>query len=531
MLNVLNFRITHFFQFRSYPDPNNQIQTPGIPKAPEVPKKDFRGPAMLLSKKGPLKKNFSSEKSISTTPSSGLSKVEALAEVDKLQKEILTLQTEKEFVRSLYENSYEKYWKIEDQITEMQKRVCTLEDEFCISTVIEDNEARVLMATTAINSCKETLAKLQEVQAESSEEAKAAYERVKEAHDKFEALRDQFLSKHAGLQDRETGPQREEEEIASLEEEMQDHDVVLLRERIKEKLEEDSGNSLGMTEMAERIDDLVSKVVTLETAVTSQTGLVKRLRSEADELQTNLQSLEEDKEMLIEDSEITNKKLKELEEELTRVKIIDRSVKRQDNNLQTHFTEADCNLEHLSGRLKNVKLDEEGENNVLYSKSPDEKLREEESEKSCDKLSTDNLVTINDVKTEKEEKEDYDVNLGDVRNEDDNTSLKENIDFGTEGVLELTQQDKGDLSETLSILDTESLDLGTAEEKDQPNLRKMLESGLDDREKIPLNEYNSVLENYKDAKVKLNDVEKKNRNSIFELALQVTSSQSLNSTL
>lgn len=53
----------------------------------------------------------------------------------------------------------------------------------------------------------------------------------------------------------------------------------------------------------------------------------------------------------------------------------------------------------------------------------------------------------------------------------------------------------------------------------------MFISGLDDREKILLDEYTSVLMNYKDVRMKLNDVEKKNRDSIFELTLQVSNDQ------
>ena len=88
------------------------------------------------------------------------------------------------------------------------------------------------------------------------------------------------------------------------------------------------------------------------------------------------------------------------------------------------------------------------------------------------------------------------------------------------------QQDKDDLSDTPSNLDTESQDLDISEE-DQPNWRQMFISGLDDREKILLEEYTSVLMNYKDVRVKLNDVEKKNRDSIFELTLQVSNDQSI----
>ncbi|KAK7351227.1 hypothetical protein VNO77_10522 [Canavalia gladiata] len=526
----VNYRMDEDDEEESFPgsnsvsqESNNQTPKSGIPKAPNFPKKNFRSPSMLLSRKGPLRRIASSVKSTSITPSSGMSKVEALAEVDKLQKEILALQTEKEFVRSVYEHSYEKYWEIEDHITGIQKRVCSLQDEFGIGTVLEDNEARALMAATALNSCKETLAKLQEVQTQSSEEAKATHQRVKEAHGKFEVIRDQFISKHSSEQDQGTEPKGLEKEMASLQEEMHEHDVGLWQDMIKEKLEEDSGNSFTMTELAEKIDELVSKVVALETAVSSQSGLVKRFRSETDKLQKIILSLEGDKEILIEDSEETKKKLKELEEELRRVKILNRSVKSQDNNLRTSFNEARCNLDHLSEKLNNVKLDEEEEENLVLNKNrsePDEELKE--SEKPDDILSTGNLAIMNDVETTKEEKEDYDENLNDIRSEDDNKSnMKESIDFRSEGISELRMQDKADLSGPRSNLHTESPDKGTGEEKDKPNWRQMFVSGLDDREKVLLEEYTSVLKDYKDVRVKLNNVVKKNRDSIFELSLKV----------
>ncbi|XP_058781233.1 protein NETWORKED 2A-like [Vicia villosa] len=515
----------------SFPNINNQTEKQcNIPKPPSIPKKVFRSPSMLLSRKGTTKKSLNHAKSVSNlkVQCSGLSEVEALAEVDKLQKDILALQTEKEFVRSSYEHSYEKYWEIEDEITGMQKRVYALQDEFSISTVIEDNDARALMATTALNSCKETLNKLKEVQSQSSEEAREAYQKVKEAHSKFESLRGNFISKQTNPQDEETDSKSKDEEeiVLSLEEEEDtlEHDIGMLQERIKEKLEENSGNSLTMNEIAKMIDELVSKVVSLETKVTSQNGLVKRLISEADELQTNIQSLEEDKEVLIEDSENCNKRMKELEEELKKVKTLNQSVKSRDKNLHTHFHEANFSLEHLSGRLKNVKLDEEEENMELHknTSSSDGKLNED-FEKHVDEFLSDNLEIMNDdVETTNEDKEDRDTNIDEVINEDDDKSgLKENVDFKTEEKQEITQQDKDDLPETTSKVEDEPLDLEPAEEKDQANLNQMLVNGSDDREKIMLEEYTSVLKNYNDVSDKLNNVENKNRNSIFELALQV----------
>ncbi|XP_028802158.1 protein NETWORKED 2A-like [Neltuma alba] len=502
--------------------PRSPAPKPGVPRSQ---KKDFRSPSMLMSRKGPPKKTASSARP-TTTSSSELSMGEALAEIDKLQKEILGLQTEKEFVRSLYERSYDKYWEIEDQITEMQKRVCSLQDEFGVGTVIEDQEARTLMAATALKSCHETLVKLQEVQEKASEEAKAEYQKVKEAHDEFEILRDQFLSKHGSCLDLDDHGDKSESsrsEKKSLDEEMENlekmtRDVGQLREKIKERLGVDSANSLTVTEMAERIDDLVNKVATLETAVSSQTALVKRLRSETGELQKNIRRLQEDKEILIEDSANMKNKLKELEEELRKVKYLQQNVEHQNSSLQKHFTEASCNLEHLSERLHDVKQDEEAENLVLYkdTKSTYEGKPKKVSEEQNDQLSVDKSAMVKDFKVTNEEKEDDGADLGYDINEENKFKLNENVDLMHEGIQNVLQRDKGDFSETVSNVDIES-----HEGEGQPNWRQMFINGLDDREKILLEEYTLVLRNYGDVRMRLNEVEKKNKDSIFELSRQV----------
>ncbi|KAJ7958914.1 Protein NETWORKED 2A [Quillaja saponaria] len=510
----------------SFSDPNKSPQDtsvtpkPSIPKVPNIPKKDCISTSMSISRKGwSLKTTASTAKSV-ITPSSGLSRTEALQEIDKLQKEILALQTEKEFVKGVYERAYEKFWEIEDQITGMQKRVGGLEDEFGIGTIIEDNEARTLMAATALKSCQETLAKLREIQDQSSFEAKIEYQRIKEAHDKFEALRDEFISKHKNHQVPDDGNQIEstgqESEILDQENagmEQEGHDLESLRERITEQLKEKSNSCLSVTELAERIDELVSKVVTLETAASSQAALVKSLKSETDELQSHIQSLEEDKEMLIENSDNMSNKLKELEEELRRLKNLNQSFNHQSSRLKTHFTEANCNIEHLSGRLHDVKPDDEAEDTVLF------KEKKSASDGEPEKVSEENM-------TAKEAKE-FDVENTNysVRNEEEGkSSFSKNLNSLPNKLQGSVHGDKDyneDLSETLGNVDIESHELGTGMEEDQPNWRHVFLNGLDEREKILFEEYTSVLRDYKDVRTKLNDSEKKNRDSIFELAIQL----------
>ncbi|KAK4353929.1 hypothetical protein RND71_026123 [Anisodus tanguticus] len=82
--------------------------------------------------------------------------------------------------------------------------------------------------------------------------------------------------------------------------------------------------SLTVTQLAEKIDELMCEIVSLETAVSAQTVLIDRLRSEADDLQSQIQILEDDKEPLAEENKqnlnITRTSLDCLAEKLSSVK-------------------------------------------------------------------------------------------------------------------------------------------------------------------------------------------------------------------
>ncbi|PON49777.1 Protein Networked (NET), actin-binding (NAB) domain containing protein [Parasponia andersonii] len=460
-----------------------------IPKVPKIPNKDFRSPSMPISRKGSrLKRLASSSRSVKPAPSSGLTRTEALEEIDNVQKGILGLQTEKEFVKSMYEHGYQKFWEIENQITEMQKRVSSLQDEFGIQTVIEDDEARALMAATALKSCQDTLVKLQEKQDRSAEEARVEQHKIKDAHEKFSRIREKFLGKQTEGRKVESKEENLDEEIVGTEE----SNVKTLRENIKEKLDVSSKSSLTVTELAEKIDELVNKVVSLETEVSSQTALVKRLGSETDQLQANVRSLENDNDSLKKGSENMSKKLRELEEELRRVKILNQSFRVQNDNLQTHFTEASCNLDHLSEKLQSVKQDEE----VEYSKP--RKSRDEEEEKKDSSTVLDNSV-------------------------ENRTNPSNDPGFESVEVEEQKQEDVGEEKKELSDETREILEVENEGEEAgcQRNLRRLFLKGLEDREKILLEEYTSVLQDYKEVKKKLSEMENKNRDSIFELAVQI----------
>ncbi|KAK8643098.1 hypothetical protein V6N13_012413 [Hibiscus sabdariffa] len=99
-----------------------------------VPKKDFQCQSMLSVRKGQLKRAMGSVNA-GLCPRSGLSEEEASEEVHKLQKEILEMQTEWELVKSSYEQGYRRLCEIENGITEKQKRVCSLQDEYDIAHI------------------------------------------------------------------------------------------------------------------------------------------------------------------------------------------------------------------------------------------------------------------------------------------------------------------------------------------------------------------------------------------------------------
>lgn len=350
-----------------------------IPRVSTGSKKNSKAPTRLMSKKGLLKINVVGDEVDHRVPSSGLDISEALKRIDKLQKEILALQTEKEFVRSSYESGLEKYWDIEKRITQMQAEVSDLQDEFGIGMVMEDDEARTLMMSAAIKSCQDTLNRLQQKQEKAAEDARTEFQKVQEARVKFMRLKEKLTCNETDLQE-----QLKENELSSpsLERDKMEHedgsaeqtvhDLEMLHRKIKEDLQSEFGNSLTISKLAEKVDELADKVISLGNTVSSQSAFVKRLRSEANELHMHIQSLEEDKEMLIDGSSGKSEKIRELEEELKRVQSLNQHIRQENNHLESQFVEACCNLDDLSEKLLNVKLDQDDdENRILDTQSTD----------------------------------------------------------------------------------------------------------------------------------------------------------------
>ncbi|KAJ0231542.1 Protein Networked (NET) [Hirschfeldia incana] len=459
-----------------------------IPEVPDIPKKEFKGQSMMLSRKGPagLKGAVSAAlaKREAAIVSSGLSKEEGLEEIDVLQKGILALQTEKEFVRSSYEESYDRYWDLENEVAEMQKRVGNLQDEFGLGAAIEDSEARTLMATTALSSCKDTIAKLEEKQKKSVEEAEIEKGRITNAKEKFDALRNKFEKPESGVHDEIIETKQEEEADA-----VQEPEADAVQEPEAER--EDSNENLTVVKLVEKIDDLVHRVVSLETDACSHTALVKTLRSETDGLHEHIRGLEEDKAALVSDSADMKQRITVLEDELSKVRKLFQKVEEQNKSLQKQFKEANWTADDLSGKLQTVKMDEDVEGARIFQEQLPVVSGSEDDLKSTSK----------------------------------ETETKDNED--TEEAA--AQEEKHEIKDSFALSETASTCFGTEgedlvtedEDEDTPNWRQMLPDGMEDREKVLLDEYTSVLRDYREVKRKLGDVEKKNREGFFELALQL----------
>ncbi|TYJ36076.1 hypothetical protein E1A91_A05G283100v1 [Gossypium mustelinum] len=488
------------------------------------PKTDFRSQSMLLLRKGQLKKAFSSAQAASSL-NSGLSKEEALEEINKLQKEILEMQTERELVKNSYEQGYKKLCEIENDITEKQKRIYSLQDEYDIRSAIDDNEARILMANRVLKTCQESLVKLQETHEQSTEEGRVESKRIKKVNEAFEALRKKFNSPQTDQQKQKKASSARDVDNMVYEfnsaEKGREY-MELLQKEIEEKLELDPSSSLTMSQLADKIDDLVQRVVNMETAVFSENASVKRLKSDADELQEHVKSLKEDEEVLAEGSDSMEQRISVLEGELSGVKELLKTIIEQNNSLKAHFTAASCDINHLSVNLHAVKMDEEVENAELSEEGkpkvdakPNRKTKE-----YCIELVPRDSPALG-TESEMEEK-DEDVSAEEINTVNSESRNKFDVDStkDSEVINEFKDENKS-LSKTASCTtDTENPKVET-EEEELPNWRKLHLSGLDEREKALLDEYSSVLHNYKDVRKKLKEVDQKNRDSFYELASQI----------
>ncbi|KAK9112929.1 hypothetical protein Scep_020448 [Stephania cephalantha] len=536
-------------------------QAPNMPKFLQRPKKYVKGASTTPTKKPHTKK------ATTGTGGSDISKAKALEEIDKLQKEILGLQTEKEFVKSSYETGLAKYWEIDERIADLQDQVCSLQDEFSVRTVIQDDEARTLMATTALKSCKDTLFQLQEKQEMLAKEAKAGNKRVKKAIKKFEDLRSQF-AESLNVQHAFSEKYEPIKTAAKTQNTSSDSNTVesLSAKQTGKKVEDDAGDSkqgrrtvelkegnlegqsdtnfsasLTVIELAENIDELVTKVTGLDGQVLSQAALIERLKAQSGELQRKLQILEEEKTNFITSNNL-NGKFKELEKELLEIQSLNRNVKDHSNHLKTDFAEAHGSLDYLSENLQCVKQPPDEEVKAKPSiqtqpkepsdeqgvRPPDEEVQAKPSIQAHPKEPSDEQV-VRVQFVDPVSREDSPVKQGQIIN----ISVAEgvplpqgyhSVDMHSRSSMRMDPQnaveehDSSKLENNVTII---KLQERAKDEGNGQNPQTMSLDGLQDREKVLLEQYTSILQKYEGAKNELSEVHKKNHESLFETMAQV----------
>ncbi|KZV49783.1 hypothetical protein F511_07334 [Dorcoceras hygrometricum] len=494
-----------------------------VPKVPKAPSRNLKGLITTTSKQLNSEKLSNASKTVSK---SGLTEEAAIVEIDKLQRDILALQTVKEFVKSSYESGLAKYWGIESQITEMQQKVCRLQDEFNVDTVIEDDEARKLMAETALKSCHATLSQLEEKQERSILEAREEQAKIESAQERLKSLRHEYRMEQTDDDGDKSGhvADKSESSTQGVVKAIQGIEgAEASTEKIGDKPEMGSKESLTVTELVEKIDKLVNKVITLETEVSSQTVLINTLKTEADDLHAQIRVLEEEKKTLIDGTHILRARLQELEEKLRKLQELNMNVQSQNSNLQLNFTEARNSLHHLSEKLSSIRPDEESEE---INSSHDQENKPQVLNSSHDQENKPQVINSSQEQENKPSPADGEKSISSSKTED-TEAVKE---------MDITAEDKDwdKKSVTFSdqklkepILVDHSDDFinaqgkGSAEKEEELNWQQMLLSGMEDREKILLKEYTTILRNYKDTKKKLGDMEKRERESQFDILLQL----------
>ncbi|KAG5574548.1 hypothetical protein H5410_054682 [Solanum commersonii] len=513
--------------------PTTGANIPNVP--PKAPVKDMKGllktgTLQFLGKKTANKARDANKEA----PKSGLTKDEALEEIDKLQRDILSLQTVKEFVKSSYQSGIAKTMEIEHQIVEKHQKICSLEDEFGEARVIEDDEARTLMAEAALKSCQETLAQLQEKQEQSTNEAKEEFKKIEEARKSTWVI--QLMKQKPDEKDDESAEVTDVSSQCTSQEEAGEQ-MESLHGKMNEQFDASSMSSLTVTQLAEKIDELVNKVVSLETAVSTQTVLIERLRTEACGLHTQVRTLEDDKAAtLTEDTHNLNVRVTMLEEKLKGIQDLNKDVETQNSSLKTHFAEAHTSLGQLSFKLTSVKPDEEVDESDS-SQDEEEDLADIRSRKEPEKEK--NHVSASEVKKEQDhasasevKKEQDHASASEVKKEQDPVTVvsDKEVQEDTKSpkkhveLLETTVAEKGEervSSKSESSVHHEPKPQEDEEKDDELTWQQMLLTGLEDKEKILLTEYTTILRNYKELKRKLIEMEKKERDTEFEVTLQI----------
>ncbi|CAM0145912.1 unnamed protein product [Urochloa decumbens] len=467
--------------------------------------------------------------------SAPINKENAGEEISRLQKSILVMQTEKEFIKSSYESGIAKYWDLEKEINDMQEQVCHFQDKFDESVVIEDDEARALMTATALKSCEDTIMKLQEQRKASAGQAMGESERVKVFREKLKAIMNKHgksLPDSLDFSDKNTRKNHgaELEDAYNVKQgAIETQDII---NKIKEHFERDC--NISMAEVTERIDELVNKVVDLELMVSSQTSQIDRLCWENSQLENSLQSLDDENTVLASGSNELIEKLGQVEEGLIRVQALESSFHKDESTIRSNFVEAISRFSDISELLLSPVC--EHQTGSMSAQPPHEAPAVESTEPSsneyCDmgeaglqitEPHADNPGPVSCV-AKLDNPDDVPV-AGTDESSGSTKSSEQQLEAGQDKI----SRERGSLVRLRHI---SSDNLGGHDEQeemskavsssadgitDMMKLQERLTDSLEGKEKVLLGEYTLLLEDYKDAKRRLEEMEKKNEECLIEI--------------
>ncbi|KAG6483394.1 hypothetical protein ZIOFF_060039 [Zingiber officinale] len=435
-----------------------------------------------------------------------MSEEEAQEEISKLQKEILVLHTEKEFIKSSYESGIAKYWGIEKQVMDMQEKVSRLQDEFSTDAVIEDNEARSLMAATALRSCEDAMVNLKEWRKKSLEQVKVESERIEVANQKLKSL------KGEEVENTEVSSKATQMSFAAqkIEEDALNKarlDLQYICENVKIHFEMSPEGST--IEIADKINELVNKIITLEITVSSQSAQINQLTSENNELDISLQRLEEEKSTLINDSNALSKRLKETEKELTRVRAIEKFVHDEEINFSENFAETCCSLSNISEKLQSFKaLKDDWTADALMEEEPSTCNTEPE-----ELLQSNEITEINVIKDDLEKEVRTTQEYGHCQEDDSHSEAAFKLKDVTEKIDDPKEinrvEEKGSSQTDSSMLLINNSERLLDGKDDTICFHQKIPSGLDGKEGILQVEYTALLKNDEKTKRRLSELEKK----------------------
>ncbi|OEL26256.1 Protein NETWORKED 2D [Dichanthelium oligosanthes] len=271
---------------------------------------------------------------------------EAQEEISRLQKAILVLQTEKEYVKSSYESGIARYWEIEKQIADTQEEICLIQDKFDAHAAIHDDEARALMTIAALRSCQGTISRLVRHFEELIRIAAMELEKTKSLRAQLYAMNGNTDTSSREASSTDTSMNTRAYAVTQR---------ILELQPTYEKIDNffANGSESSAEEIADNVDELVDKVVNLELRFPKQSAQINQLKQENKNLKNKLDELQ-DEMALRDDQSDLNAQLKRLEDELSRVQLLERSITEEEVSVNKGFSELFNCIINISKALGSV---------------------------------------------------------------------------------------------------------------------------------------------------------------------------------